>query len=173
MFIVFCYAFNHISVGYLYVFCICLVDGWFSSSMPIQAEWTFFLFGYLCSWSVILRKFYVLYELFYLLPIKAIFPVMFNCWWIWIYILILFQIMNHRYFIVKSCNRENLELSVQQGVWATQRSNEAKLNEAFDSAENVILIFSVNRTRHFQVVWSLMKKKFFVIKIFLFHPWGV
>lgn len=56
-----------------------------------------------------------------------------------------------RYFIVKSCNRENLELSVQQGVWATQRSNEAKLNEAFDSADNVILIFSVNRTRHFQV----------------------
>lgn len=58
---------------------------------------------------------------------------------------------NLRYFIVKSCNRENLELSVQQGVWATQRSNEAKLNEAFDSVENVILIFSVNRTRHFQV----------------------
>ncbi|CAA6671790.1 unnamed protein product [Spirodela intermedia] len=55
-----------------------------------------------------------------------------------------------RYFIVKSCNRENLELSVQQGVWATQRSNEAKLNEAFDSSENVILIFSINRTRHFQ-----------------------
>ncbi|KAI4306340.1 hypothetical protein L6164_029627 [Bauhinia variegata] len=55
-----------------------------------------------------------------------------------------------RYFIVKSCNRENFELSVQQGVWATQRNNEAKLNEAFDSVENVILIFSVNRTRHFQ-----------------------
>ncbi|KAK1375559.1 30-kDa cleavage and polyadenylation specificity factor 30 [Heracleum sosnowskyi] len=55
-----------------------------------------------------------------------------------------------RYFIVKSCNRENFELSVQQGVWATQRSNEAKLNEAFDSVENVILIFSVNRTRNFQ-----------------------
>lgn len=55
-----------------------------------------------------------------------------------------------RYFIVKSCNRENLELSVQQGVWATQRSNEAKLNEAFDSVENVILIFSVNRTQNFQ-----------------------
>ncbi|KAJ4981486.1 hypothetical protein NE237_032323 [Protea cynaroides] len=55
-----------------------------------------------------------------------------------------------RYFIVKSCNLENLELSVQQGVWATQRSNEAKLNEAFDSVEHVVLIFSVNRTRHFQ-----------------------
>ena len=61
------------------------------------------------------------------------------------------HIFTCRYFIVKSCNRENLELSVQQGVWATQRSNEAKLNEAFDSVDNVILIFSVNRTRHFQV----------------------
>ncbi|KAL5660907.1 hypothetical protein ACJX0J_028032, partial [Zea mays] len=55
-----------------------------------------------------------------------------------------------RYFIVKSCNRENLEISVQQGIWATQRSNEAKLNEAFESTENVILIFSINRTRNFQ-----------------------
>ncbi|KAJ4810271.1 cleavage and polyadenylation specificity factor 30 [Rhynchospora pubera] len=55
-----------------------------------------------------------------------------------------------RYFIVKSSNRENLEISVQQGVWATQRSNEAKLNEAFESTDNVILLFSINRTRHFQ-----------------------
>ncbi|KAH0893801.1 hypothetical protein HID58_056230 [Brassica napus] len=54
------------------------------------------------------------------------------------------------YFVVKSNNSENFELSVQQGVWATQRSNEAKLNEAFDIVDNVILIFSVNRTRHFQ-----------------------
>ncbi|CAF1968279.1 unnamed protein product [Brassica napus] len=57
----------------------------------------------------------------------------------------------NRYFVVKSCNLENFELSVQRGVWATQRSNEAKLNEAFDSVANVILIFSVNRTRHFQL----------------------
>ncbi|XP_009109585.2 30-kDa cleavage and polyadenylation specificity factor 30 [Brassica rapa] len=56
----------------------------------------------------------------------------------------------NRYFVVKSNNSENFELSVQQGVWATQRSNEAKLNEAFDTVNNVILIFSVNRTRHFQ-----------------------
>ncbi|KAH9288169.1 hypothetical protein KI387_032286 [Taxus chinensis] len=55
-----------------------------------------------------------------------------------------------RYFVVKSSNKENLELSVQGGMWATQRNNEAKLNEAFDSCDNVILIFSINRTRHFQ-----------------------
>lgn len=68
-----------------------------------------------------------------------------------------------RYFIVKSCNRENLELSVQQGVWATQRSNEAKLNEAFDSVENVILVFSINRTRHFQVLYfSPIRWSFYV-----------
>ncbi|XP_051133567.1 30-kDa cleavage and polyadenylation specificity factor 30 [Andrographis paniculata] len=63
-----------------------------------------------------------------------------------------------RYFVVKSCNRENLELSVQQGVWATQRSNEAKLNEAFESMENVILIFSVNKTRHFQGCAKMMSR---------------
>lgn len=55
-----------------------------------------------------------------------------------------------RYFIVKSSNLENLELSVQRGIWATHRNNEGKLNEAFDSCDNVILVFSVNGTRHFQ-----------------------
>uniref|UniRef100_A0A9I9E9B5 YTH domain-containing protein n=1 Tax=Cucumis melo TaxID=3656 RepID=A0A9I9E9B5_CUCME len=39
--------------------------------------------------------------------------------------------LNSRYFIVKSLNFENLELSVQQGVFATQRSN-----EAFDFGDN-------------------------------------
>lgn len=37
------------------------------------------------------------------------------------------------------------------GVWATQRHNEAKLNEAFRSTANVFLIFSVNMSGHFQV----------------------
>jgi cleavage and polyadenylation specificity factor subunit 4 len=52
---------------------------------------------------------------------------------------------------VKSNNRENLELSVERGLWATHRNNEAKLNEAFDTCDHVILVFSVNETRHFQV----------------------
>lgn len=53
---------------------------------------------------------------------------------------------------MKSSNRENLELSVERGLWATHRNNEAKLNEAFDTCDHVILIFSVNETRHFQVL---------------------
>lgn len=63
-----------------------------------------------------------------------------------------------RYFIVKSSNKENLELSVERGLWATHRNNEAKLNEAFDSCEHVILVFSVNETRHFQGCARMMSK---------------
>lgn len=63
-----------------------------------------------------------------------------------------------RYFIVKSSNRENLELSVMRGMWATHRNNEAKLNDAFDSCDNVILVFSVNETRHFQGCARMMSK---------------
>nr|VDC98223.1 unnamed protein product [Brassica oleracea] len=72
----------------------------------------------------------------------------FSCWSLRISCLL--SCSSLQYFVVKSNNSENFELSVQQGVWATQRSNEAKLNEAFDIVDNVILIFSVNRTRHFQ-----------------------
>lgn len=71
-------------------------------------------------------------------------------------------------------------------MWATQRSNEAKLNEAFDSVENVILIFSVNRTQNFQVDFRscrldsgslcvcelasvLLKELYFMIQSFSFH----
>ena len=54
---------------------------------------------------------------------------------------------------------------MQRGVWATQRSNEEKLNEAFDSVANVILIFSVNRTRHFQVVhWAKQEPLYLLLK---------
>ncbi|KAL2620215.1 hypothetical protein R1flu_000420 [Riccia fluitans] len=63
-----------------------------------------------------------------------------------------------RFFIVKSSNRENLELSVERGLWATHRNNESKLNEAFDTCDHVILIFSVNETRHFQGCARMMSK---------------
>lgn len=44
-----------------------------------------------------------------------------------------------------------MRLSAEHGVWATSRSNERKLNEAFASTEHVLLIFSVNESQHFQV----------------------
>ena len=36
-----------------------------------------------------------------------------------------------KYFIVKSLTLEDLELSVRNGVWATQAHNEAALNKAY------------------------------------------
>ncbi|KAL9620806.1 MAG: hypothetical protein Q9160_004706 [Pyrenula sp. 1 TL-2023] len=51
-----------------------------------------------------------------------------------------------KYFVVKSLTIEDLELSVRNGIWATQAHNEASLNQAYESAENVYLIFSANKS---------------------------
>lgn len=70
-----------------------------------------------------------------------------------------------KYFVVKSLTVEDLELSVRNGIWATQTHNEEALNKAFkvspvgylrkiisqnsdnnQSAENVYLIFSANKS---------------------------
>ncbi|CAN9389629.1 unnamed protein product [Alternaria sp. RS040] len=51
-----------------------------------------------------------------------------------------------KYFIVKSLTLQDLELSVRNGIWATQSHNEDALNKAFQSAENVYLIFSANKS---------------------------
>ena len=56
---------------------------------------------------------------------------------------------NARFFIIKSSNKENLEISQKYSEWATTLTNQKKLNEAFQTS-NVILIFSANRTGCFQ-----------------------
>lgn len=55
-----------------------------------------------------------------------------------------------RFFVITSNTGENVVKSVQHNVWATQRKNEQKLNEAFRSAPAVILVFSVNKSGAFQ-----------------------
>ncbi|KAH7351844.1 hypothetical protein KP509_19G016800 [Ceratopteris richardii] len=59
-------------------------------------------------------------------------------------------VYSKRFFIIKSLNYHNLEKSVEKGIWATQAMNERILNEAFETAEKVLLIFSVNMSGHFQ-----------------------
>jgi len=54
-----------------------------------------------------------------------------------------------RYFIIKTFTHKHLEISIQKAIWSTQAHNEQKLNEAFEDSD-VILIFSVNNSRHFQ-----------------------
>ncbi|KAG8623165.1 hypothetical protein KVT40_008141 [Elsinoe batatas] len=51
-----------------------------------------------------------------------------------------------RYFIVKSLTLQDLEASVRDGIWATQSHNESALREAFESAQDVYLIFSANKS---------------------------
>ncbi|KAJ7094233.1 YT521-B-like domain-containing protein [Mycena crocata] len=54
-----------------------------------------------------------------------------------------------RFFILKSLTRDDLELSVQSGLWATQRHNEGILDRAFRTSKDVFLIFSVNKSGEF------------------------
>lgn len=55
-----------------------------------------------------------------------------------------------RYFVITSNTKENVVKSVRHSLWATQRKNEQRLDEAFRTASAVILVFSVNRSDAFQ-----------------------
>ncbi|RXG70737.1 YTH domain-containing protein 1 [Armadillidium vulgare] len=54
-----------------------------------------------------------------------------------------------RFFLMKSNNLDNINLAKSRGVWSTPPQNEAKLNQAFKEARNVILIFSVKESGKF------------------------
>ncbi|KAF7303908.1 YTH domain-containing protein 1 [Mycena indigotica] len=62
---------------------------------------------------------------------------------------LLAEFFPERYFILKSLSQDDLDASVQRGIWATQPHNEDTLDLAFRTAKNVYLIFSVNRSREF------------------------
>jgi len=51
-----------------------------------------------------------------------------------------------KFFVVKSLTLQDLEASVRNGIWATQSHNESTLNQAFNAADNVYLIFSANKS---------------------------
>ncbi|KAG1852707.1 YT521-B-like domain-containing protein [Suillus subluteus] len=54
-----------------------------------------------------------------------------------------------RFFILKSLTQFDLDLSVENGLWATQKHNEAILDQAYRTSSEVILIFSVNKSGEF------------------------
>lgn len=55
-----------------------------------------------------------------------------------------------RYFIITSNNKENVVRSVKHNLWATQRKNEGKFDDAFGHAPAVIFVFAVRGTDCFQ-----------------------
>lgn len=54
-----------------------------------------------------------------------------------------------RYFICKSLLVDDLELAKKTGQWSTQLRNKDRFNEAFNTSDNIILVFSANRTSAF------------------------
>lgn len=55
-----------------------------------------------------------------------------------------------RFFVVKSFNFDSIQTSIEHNVWSTSPGPTKKLANAFKSADNVVLIFSVNESRSFQ-----------------------
>ncbi|KAH8811990.1 YT521-B-like domain-containing protein [Xylogone sp. PMI_703] len=55
-----------------------------------------------------------------------------------------------RYFIVKSFNEANVANCIEDGVWTTQVQNGEIFKRAFETCKNVILVFSINKSRAFQ-----------------------
>ncbi|XP_024029075.1 YTH domain-containing protein 1 isoform X1 [Morus notabilis] len=66
------------------------------------------------------------------------------------------KLYDTRYFIIKSLNHQNIQLSVEKEIWATQVMNEPILEEAFHNSSRVILIFSVNMSGFFQGYAQMM-----------------
>jgi len=75
--------------------------------------------------------------------------------------------LDTRYFIVKSFNEENVLNCIEdvsplslfakphallnlQSIWTTQVQNGSVFKEAFETCKNVILVFSINKSRAFQ-----------------------
>ncbi|PCH40236.1 hypothetical protein WOLCODRAFT_136739 [Wolfiporia cocos MD-104 SS10] len=54
-----------------------------------------------------------------------------------------------RYFILKSLTKNDLDISVEKGLWATQHHNEGTLDQAFRTSQEVYLIFGVNKSGEF------------------------
>lgn len=55
-----------------------------------------------------------------------------------------------RYYVIRSSNFENIQISRTYGEWATTKANEGKLNEAFNNTAHVFLIFTVSKMPEFK-----------------------
>lgn len=75
-----------------------------------------------------------------------------------------------RFFIVKSFNEDNVLNCIRDSTWNTQLHVGKHLSHAFQSSENVILVFSINRSKAFQGYVSNTSKPFFPIRAVIGSP---
>lgn len=54
-----------------------------------------------------------------------------------------------RFFILKSLSQHDLDLSVEKGLWASQKHNEGILDQAYRTSSEVYLVFGVNKSGEF------------------------
>jgi hypothetical protein len=54
--------------------------------------------------------------------------------------------VSEKFFILKSLTVQDLEASLQNGIWTTQSHNEKALNEAYNTTDYVYLVFSANKS---------------------------
>lgn len=54
-----------------------------------------------------------------------------------------------RYFIVRSVNVRNIQISASKGIWATSHGNCNRLRQGFQDVDHVILIFAATESRMF------------------------
>jgi hypothetical protein len=54
--------------------------------------------------------------------------------------------VKEKFFVVKSLTVEDLEMSVRNGIWATQAHNEAALNKAYEVSVSVIHVTEASLT---------------------------
>jgi len=60
------------------------------------------------------------------------------------------QKFGEAYYVMRSNSEENIRVSMDKGIWATQGRNEGILNKAFDTHNRVLLVFSICHSGHFQ-----------------------
>lgn len=60
------------------------------------------------------------------------------------------------YFILKCNNEKNMTISFERSIWATTKSNEKRLDRAFNDCDEVFLIFSIQGSGRFQGVAKMV-----------------
>jgi len=61
-----------------------------------------------------------------------------------------------RYFVMRSMNNRNIQISAAKGIWATSVGNSSRLRQAFKDVDHAILIFSATESRNFQGYAKMM-----------------
>ncbi len=60
------------------------------------------------------------------------------------------DVVDSRFFMIKSFNESNVSACMEDGLWTTQVLNGEMLTAAFAQCRNVILFFSINKSGAFQ-----------------------